>query len=82
VENSISRSEVRHAEVRAVKEKRTPTPEQLEALRDFAQRRGRYWKQELCYHWLAGTDASLPNGHLLRQVRNQLGPSWLGTFKL
>ena len=26
-------------------------------------------------------DASRPNGHLLRQVRNQFGPKWLEEYR-
>jgi hypothetical protein len=59
-----------------------PTQEQLQALREFAKKYGRNWKQELSDMWLAGRDANEPNGHLLRQVRNQCGPSWLAKFKL
>lgn len=59
-----------------------PTSEQLEALQEFAAKYGRYWKDELRTQWLHGTDAHEPKGHLLRQVRNQLGPKWLTTCKL
>ena len=59
--------------------KKTPTPEQLEALRAYKAKHGDYWKYKLLNAWLDGTDASEPNGHLLRQVRNQLGPSWLNS---
>lgn len=58
------------------------TPEQLQALVDFSKRHGRYWKRELNLMWFNGRDADEPNGHLLRQVRNQLGPTWLHHFKL
>lgn len=54
-----------------------PNEEQLAALRAFASRHGRYWKQALMQAWLNGKDANEPNGHLLRQVRNELGPAWL-----
>jgi hypothetical protein len=59
-----------------------PTPEQLEALRQFADRVGHGWKATLNEFWWTGTDANLPDGHLLRQVRNQGGPRWLAKFKL
>lgn len=58
-----------------------PTREQVDALRAFAGRRGRNWKSKLLSMWFNGRDASEPNGHLLRQVRNQLGPTWLMNFR-
>lgn len=59
-----------------------PTPEQLARLVEFAKSHGRNWKSELLTLWLNGGDANQRDGHLLRQVRNQLGPSWLDRFKL
>lgn len=59
-----------------------PTPEQVEALRQFAAKYGPRWKLELQLQWQTGADDREPNSHLLRQVRNQCGPKWLGTFKL
>jgi hypothetical protein len=58
-----------------------PTPEQLEAILAFARSHGRYWKGELNDAWLSGADAREPNGHLLRQVRNQFGPLWLVNYR-
>lgn len=60
----------------------TPNEEQLAALRAFKARHGRRWKEDLSSMWVSGKDASQPNGHLLRQVRNQGGPQWLVKFKL
>jgi hypothetical protein len=60
----------------------TPTPEQLDALRAFAAKYGRFWKDVLLTKWITGTDANEPNGHLLRQVRNQGGPRYLAGLKL
>lgn len=59
-----------------------PTPEQLEAIRRFAEKYGVQWKAELRDQWMSGRDAYHPDGHLLRQVRNQCGPQWLAKFKL
>lgn len=59
-----------------------PNEEQLDALRTFAKRHGRQWKSALVNAWAAGSDASEPNGHLLRQLRNRLGPEWLVGFRL
>lgn len=57
------------------------TPEQREALRDFAKNNGRYWKQELNTAWFYGREPG-PSSHLLRQIRNNLGPTWLTNFRL
>lgn len=62
--------------------KRTPdlddlTPDQRERLLQFKGTHGRTWKSDLLDMWLNGKDATLPGGHLLRQIRNQQGPVWL-----
>ena len=57
------------------------SPEQQAAIDAFAAKYGASWKHKLQIAWLAGTDTAQPNGHLLRQVRNQFGPSWLGKYK-
>lgn len=57
------------------------TTEQAEALKRFAAANGRYWKGELSTLWATGRDASQPDGALLRQIRNNLGPTWLYTQK-
>lgn len=54
-----------------------PTPEQVYAIDAFKAKYGQYWKDELASKWWSGTDCDEPNGHLLRQVRNTLGPQWL-----
>lgn len=63
------------------KVKPQPSPEQLQALQAFADKKGRSWKQALSDAWMNGSDDREPNGHLLRQLRNQFGPSWLATYK-
>lgn len=60
----------------------SPTSEQLAAVKAFAARHGRYWKRALNNAWFNGSDAREPDGALLRQVRNQFGPSWLAKVKL
>lgn len=55
--------------------------EQQAAIDAFAAKYGANWKHKLQIAWLAGTDTAQPNGHLLRQVRNQFGPSWLSKYK-
>lgn len=56
------------------------TAEQYDALVAYAAKYGDNWKEKLSNAWLNGADANEPNGHLLRQVRNRLGPSWLAKF--
>lgn len=58
------------------------TPDQEAAVVAFAARHGRFWKRDLNTAWWTGTDANEPNGHLLRQVRNRLGPRWLIKYRL
>ena len=60
------------------------TPEQAERLRNFKAQYApqcRSWKQRLLDMWFLGFDTDEPNGHLLRQIRNQHGPSWLIALK-
>jgi hypothetical protein len=61
---------------------KTPTPEQLKALHDYAKWAGRTWKDQLNRDWMrAGSDWPGEYGYL-QQVRNTFGPSWLLKFKL
>ncbi|HEY9826951.1 MAG TPA: hypothetical protein V6D19_16045, partial [Stenomitos sp.] len=60
-----------------------PNPEQLAALESAKAFWGKQWKQELSECWLSSRypyqlDAQK---HLLQQVRNQGGPSFLKTFR-
>lgn len=59
-----------------------PTQEQLTALRAFAQREGRNWKEALRDAWMTGRYPHHAQSGYLQQVRNQLGPRWLMNFKL
>ena len=61
--------------------KEQPSPEQLEALESFKRSHGSGWKEDLANAWWTGRDASQPNGHLLRQIRNQFGPQWLANYR-
>lgn len=54
-----------------------PTPEQQLALDMFKAKYGQHWKEELFHKWWSGRDVNETHGALLRQIRNQLGPSWL-----
>lgn len=55
-----------------------PTPEQLAALKEYAELHGRTWKAQLLAEW-DSADSCGP----LRAVRNAFGPTWLlKKFKL
>ena len=59
--------------------------EQLIALRDYADWAGKDWKDKLLSDWMrAGSDwpEASERYHLLQQIRNQHGPSWLEAIKL
>ena len=60
----------------------TPNAEQLEALQRYALKHGRCWKGQLVVDWMTGRDEQKPDSHLLRQLRNTLGPKRLTKFKL
>lgn len=53
------------------------TPEQMDALREWAAKHGRTWKSKLREAWFDGDYGLFEKSHYLQQVRNQLGPSWL-----
>lgn len=53
------------------------TPDQRTRLIQFREQNGRTWKYKLWRLWTNGLDATEPDGHLLRQIRNQHGPEWL-----
>lgn len=60
-----------------------PNEDQAAAICEYAAIHGDNWKEKLYTEWAVGTDhAALSGGHngrgyLLRQVRNQFGPSWM-----
>ena len=56
--------------------------EQESALIRFAATHGRTWKSQLNDMWMIAAYGGHPDTHLLQQVRNQLGPSWLVNYKL
>nr|WP_158386832.1 hypothetical protein [Comamonas testosteroni] len=58
------------------------SPIHLAAIRYFAAQHGKFWRRRLGAMWWSGRDATLPNGALLRQIRNEHGPAWLATFVL
>lgn len=57
------------------------TPEQRARLIAFAEQHGSNWKAKLKRLWWSGADAQERDGHLLRQVRNTIGPSRLDSLK-
>lgn len=58
------------------------TDEQRDRLRQFKDEHGRNWKDKLRLLWMKGTDTAESGGHLLRQVRNTVGPSGLEKVRL
>lgn len=59
------------------------SPEQLSALRTFADANGVQWKSKLNAAWATGRYRDYPGTALygyLQQVRNVFGPSWLLKF--
>ncbi len=56
--------------------------EQLAAIQAFAKKYGEHWKEALNIQWCNGKDTNEPDGHLLRQIRNNFGPDWLIEFNL
>lgn len=57
------------------------TQEQKDRLDTFKAAYGAGWKTVLNTMWMNGSDARQVDGHLLRQIRNQFGPSWLMKYK-
>lgn len=53
------------------------TPDQAQALRDYAQRHGRTWKRQLNHAWMTGQFWPGDAAPLLQQIRNSHGPAWL-----
>jgi hypothetical protein len=62
--------------------KPTPNADQLKALEDFREANGKNWKEELMTAWMNGRYPISAKGytHLLQQVRNNFGPSWLAKY--
>lgn len=61
-----------------------PSAEQLAAIEAFAAKYAKLrggWQEHLLTCWMSGADAREPSGHLLRQVRNSFGPSWLAKYR-
>ena len=59
-----------------------PRPDQVAAVAAFARLHGPDWKDALSQAWWDGSDCREPDGHLLRQVRNQYGPAWLESVEV
>lgn len=63
-----------------------PNEEQIAAIVRFAKANGRSWRVTLWAAWMNGYSRCVvpqdgDEAHL-QQLRNQLGPSWLDSFKL
>jgi len=54
--------------------------EQRDALTQFRDANGRYWKRDLMEHWATGDYRGVKQAGLLQQVRNTFGPKWLKRF--
>lgn len=54
--------------------------EQRARIEEFKTYHGKKWKDVLAEMWWSGKDAQQADDHLLRQVRNQLGPQWLSSL--
>lgn len=54
-----------------------PRKDQIEALVEWARLNGRTWVSKLRDAWMDGDYNRFENSHLLQQVRNTQGPSWL-----
>jgi hypothetical protein len=59
-----------------------PTPEQAQAIREWAAQTGRTWKSALREAWMTGDYGAFEKSNLLQQLRNQFGPTWLTRFSL
>ena len=58
------------------------TTEELGALGTFAEKYGPDWKRALNDCWIKGSDVNaIEDGHLLRRVRNKIGPSGLASIE-
>ena len=62
--------------------KKKLTPEQLEALRDYASLNWRCWKRELERNWKQGDYSSNVDVRTLNQIRDQFGVEWLREYRL
>lgn len=60
----------------------TPTPEQMQAVRTWAEQYGRRWKAALRDAWMTGNYDGFEDANHLQQLRNQFGPAWLVATKL
>ena len=65
--------------------KQSLTPEQIQALVNFATANGRNWKSILRDAWMAGGYDAKTGQYIdgaLQQIRNSFGPTWLTRFSL
>jgi hypothetical protein len=61
----------------------TPTLEQYQAIREWANFYGRNWKAPLRESWITGNYGMFEDiAGPLQQLRNTFGPSWLVKFRL
>lgn len=58
------------------------TDGQVAALKAYAAKHGRFWKQKLLLAWQTGRDEHEPQGWALRELRNERGPAWLAKVRV
>jgi hypothetical protein len=58
------------------------TPEQIDALREWAAKHGRTWKAKLRDAWMDGDYGLFEKSNHLQRLRNTLGPRWLNRVVL
>ena len=58
------------------------THEQRIAVKEYAAKHGRFWKQKLLLAWQTGRDTDEPHGWALRELRNAGGTAWLAKVKV
>lgn len=58
------------------------TPAQAIRLIEYARANGPCWKSSLTNAWATGKDERCRDGALLRQIRNNHGPTWLARLTL
>mgnify|MGYP004450879351 FL=1 len=56
------------------------SPEKIQALTEYATWAGKGWKDRLVTDWMRAGSRFRGEYHILHQIRNTHGPSWLDRF--